>query len=337
VLYDISAEEFAADLSAAQGLEETGLYRLLIEQPALDAHQGPLSAWIADYRFEMTPPHAELLGRIAQIAARANAPFIAAIGPDCLATRAEDLHPMVAGSWAALRALPAAGHLALTVPRFLLRTPYGARSEPIESFAFEEFDAREGLKTLLWGNAAILAAVLLAAHADRSGALPAPGRILSLGDMPYFVYTDADGDCVPLPCTERLLTERKAAQVHGHGFVPVLAIKGRPEVRLGGFLSVAGAALAGPWAPPAEARPKPAANPTATATATRTATAADADTDAGDRNGPAQDTADSPPGAESNDADLDALLAGLDERANAPADPGEDGMDADLAALLKGL
>src|SRR5262249_38594230 len=66
VLYDITAEELAADLSATESLEETGLYKLLVEKPAQDAQQGPLSAIVANFVFEKTPPHAELLGRIAK-------------------------------------------------------------------------------------------------------------------------------------------------------------------------------------------------------------------------------------------------------------------------------
>src|SRR5262245_30765696 len=49
VLYDISAEEFAADLSSTDTLQETGLYSLLIEQPAADAQQGAISAIVANY------------------------------------------------------------------------------------------------------------------------------------------------------------------------------------------------------------------------------------------------------------------------------------------------
>jgi type VI secretion system ImpB/VipA family protein len=76
VLYDVSAEEFAADLSITDTLEETGLYKLLVEQPALDAHQGAISVVLGAYVFDQTPPQAELLGRMTKLAARANAPFI---------------------------------------------------------------------------------------------------------------------------------------------------------------------------------------------------------------------------------------------------------------------
>src|SRR6185437_8028387 len=40
VLYDISAEELAADLASAESLDQTGLFSLLVEQLALDAGQG---------------------------------------------------------------------------------------------------------------------------------------------------------------------------------------------------------------------------------------------------------------------------------------------------------
>src|SRR3954471_9811086 len=67
VLYDITADEIAADLSKADALENSGLYKLLIEQPAMDAAQGPFAVVIGNYLFEQTPPHAELLGRIGKI------------------------------------------------------------------------------------------------------------------------------------------------------------------------------------------------------------------------------------------------------------------------------
>ena len=95
VLFDLTAEELAADLSATESLEETGLYKLLVEKPAQDAQQGAFSAIVANFTFEKTPPHAELLGRIAKIAAAAGAPFIANIGAQALEKRkpGEEEHP----------------------------------------------------------------------------------------------------------------------------------------------------------------------------------------------------------------------------------------------------
>src|SRR3546814_20077627 len=80
VLYDISAEEIAADLAAADDLEESGLYKLLVERPRQEAAQGPLGAVLGLYTFEETPPPAELLRRTAPLTAAAGAPFVTGSG-----------------------------------------------------------------------------------------------------------------------------------------------------------------------------------------------------------------------------------------------------------------
>jgi type VI secretion system protein ImpC len=109
VLYDISAEEFAADLSSTENLQETGLYSLLVEQPALDAQQGAITAIVTNYFVEQTPPHAELLGRMSRIASAMQAPFLAAIGLDVLKKlKPEEVHPLIAESWGALKSMPEA-------------------------------------------------------------------------------------------------------------------------------------------------------------------------------------------------------------------------------------
>ena len=278
VLFDVSAEELAADLAATDTLQDTGLYSLLVEQPALDAHQGPLSAVLGLYQFELTPPHADLLGRIAQIAAAARAPFVAGIGPDALAMPFHEQHPLIQDAFAALHALPAAAFLGLAAPRFLLRLPYGRKTDPIDAFAFEEFTRQGGLGGMLWGNAALLPALLLAEAWTRQGGKMQPGTVLTLGEMPYYVYTDADGEQVALPCTERLYSERQAVQVTSYRVMPLLSLRGRPEVRLGGFASLAGSPLAGFWgAPeikPAQPRPPPRQRRLPATTASRRAGAA---------------------------------------------------------------
>ena len=194
VLYDVSAEELAADLAASDALEQSGLYGMLVEQPALDADQGPLTVLAGLYQFELTPPHAELLGRVAQVAGAAGAPFLAGIGPDALREPEHQWHPLIRQAWAALRALPAAAYLGLGTPRFLLRMPYGRKTDPIEPFAFEEFTRQGGLSGMLWGNPAVLVALTLAETWARYSRTMQLGSVASVGDLPVYVYHDADGD-----------------------------------------------------------------------------------------------------------------------------------------------
>ena len=113
VLYDISAEELAADLAASDALDESALYSLLVEQPVADDGQGALSLVAGLYGWELTPPHADLLGRMAQVCGAAGAPFLSGIGPDALREKQTGWHPLIQQAWAGLRALPAAAYLGL--------------------------------------------------------------------------------------------------------------------------------------------------------------------------------------------------------------------------------
>ncbi|MGL4511470.1 MAG: type VI secretion system contractile sheath domain-containing protein [Lacipirellulaceae bacterium] len=373
VLYDLTAEELAADLASAAKLDESGVYRWLVEQPALDLRTAPPSVIVANYQFERTPPHAELLGRFAKVAAAAGAPALAAIGVDALQKKKPDEeHPLVTESWGMLAELPHARYLGLAVPRFMLRWPYGAKTDSIDKFAFEEFTPHFGLKGFLWGNSAVVAGLALAKSFAQEGmSAMQPGSVTAQGDLPLYFYTDSDGDQVALPCTERLVSESAAAHASSQGFMPIVWPRGRNEVRVGGFGAVGGGLIAGPWAPvevPLDAPPPaPAARPAPPAVApapsvqppvVRSDEPADDDTseddevyDGGDAAGvvaatdvhvppavDAQAPAVAPPAAAAPEDDLDALLASLEAggEIDNEAEPSIE-IDPDLAALLAEL
>jgi predicted component of type VI protein secretion system len=244
---DWSAEEFAADLNDGDDLGASALYRHLVEQPAEDDHLPQPAALICCHDFDTSPPQAELLGRAAQVAARAALPFIATLDDAALRDDQSVLPAANAAAWQALRGLPEAAHLALAAPRFLLRVPYGRRGEPIERFAFEEDAGGANPPPLPWGAPALLAAVLLGRHLLDNGADEPPGEPLTVDDMPIALRTGADGDTVALPCTQWLLNERSTARLQALGLTPVLTRRGQPELRWGGWQSLAGGDLAGPW------------------------------------------------------------------------------------------
>ncbi len=317
VVYDVSAEEIAADLASVEDLASTGLVRLLTGEPMDEENgRGAYSTLVGLYKFEETPPHAELLGRLARVAAHVDAPFISAITPSYLDVKIEDRHPLVAQAWDMLRAMPEAGYLGLASPQFLLRRPYGAKSEPIYEFEFEEFTMSEGLSGMLWANPAVLVTILLARSFKENGLSMQLGKIMSLGDIPFHFVNDRYGDQVALPCTERNLTMDKHEHSVQRGYMPVLSIKGRNEIRLGSFNAVSGREILGPWSdapapPPSPAKPTPAPAP--------------------------------PSGSDDDaDLDLDDLLADFADDTDDPVASGDgdgDGDDVDdaLAALLADL
>ena len=208
---------------------------------------------------------------------------------------------------------------------------------------------------MLWGNPALLVAKLASEAWMKGGSAMKLGSVNVVGDLPVYVYRDADGDQVALPCTERLYTERQANLVAAAGVIPVVSLRGRPEVRVAGFGSVAGAPLAGRWAPveikppptpppppPPPAAPPPPVPPPAAPPPAKPAPApagedetADLDALLADLGTAGPDPAPTPPPEPpEDDSGLDALLASLGAE---PPPAAADETDADLDALLASL
>ena len=72
---------FSADLTSSEELESTGLYQILVDAPASRGDLDPWSLFIGNYLFDLSPPHADALGRIAKIARQSSAPFLAGVDP----------------------------------------------------------------------------------------------------------------------------------------------------------------------------------------------------------------------------------------------------------------
>ncbi|WP_342665832.1 type VI secretion system contractile sheath domain-containing protein [Leisingera daeponensis] len=353
MLYDISAEELAADLAAEDDLSRTGFVRLLTDEPLDEENgRGGYSALIGMYQFEETPPHAELLGRIARVAAHVDAPFFASISPEFLKTPKAERPKLVAEAWDTLQGMAEAGHLGLASPRFLLRRPYGEKTEPCYEFDFEEFTEMEGLKGMLWANPVVLLAILLGRSFKEFGPSLQLGKIMSLGGMPYHFVNDRFGDQVALPCTERNIDLNKIALAQERGFMAVSAVKGRDEVRLTSFNSLKGSQILGPWTGLPAPEPSP-PDPRGLPEPPVPAGGGDEDDldlgggDGGDFGLDDLDLGDDDDGLDLSGLDFDAEDGGLDDLddllssfgddGDADDDDGGDEMDAELAALLDDL
>ncbi len=136
----------------------------------------------------------------------------------------------------------------MTAPRFLVRMPYGAESDPCETFQFEEIVGEPKADEFLWGPGAFFAACMVA------GNFTAQGWEMQLrgGDMdrlPLYPY-QSDGENKLQPPAEALLTERGIEKMLDAGVMPLVALKNTDTVRLLRFQSIASPAqaLAGSWA-----------------------------------------------------------------------------------------
>lgn len=148
----------------------------------------------------------------------------------------------------ALRAVPEAASIGLALPRFLLRLPYGRKTDTIESFDFEEMMQPPEHEDYLWANPAFAGALLLAQSFSEHGWYMRPGTHGQMDVLPLHVY-ERDGESELKPCAEVLLTEESAERVLEHGLIPLVSLKGQDALRLVRFQSIAEPlrALAGRW------------------------------------------------------------------------------------------
>jgi type VI secretion system protein ImpC len=253
-LMDISKQELAADLSSAKDLRETGVYRLLVEQSVETPGAEPWAIIVGNYRFGPGDEDAELLTRMAQIASRAGAPFLAEGGPGLLgcsslaSSQPREWKAPSAIGWAELRHRPEAEAVGLALPRFLLRLPYGKKTSPLESFDFEEFPGTPVHEDYLWGNPAFAVALLLGQSFSEAAWELRPGTMAEIERLPLHIYV-GDGGSETKPCAEVLLTEDAAERLVDEGLIPLVSFKGRDVVRVVRFQSIADPprSLAGRW------------------------------------------------------------------------------------------
>jgi len=246
---DVGKEELDADLASCEGdLSDSGTYRLVGESSRRGAEAGNWTLLVGLYRFGATERDLRLMERLAAVAATLHTPLLADAEPSLLGSRGLPADPdprnwsiaddPVAARWQALRASPSARWLGLAIPRILQRLPYGARTEPIESFAFEEMAGDEGHEDYLWGSAALACAQAMGSAAvDGLDGLPSCGA-LELDDLPAHTRR-INGETVLQPCAEVLLPLGTGEVVSRHGIIPMLSYSGRNAVRVMSVQSIA--------------------------------------------------------------------------------------------------
>jgi type VI secretion system protein ImpC len=236
-LLDVSRQELAADL--AGNPESSGLYQ------RLSGGEAPWSLIAADEGFGPDAADVTLLSALGAIAAQIGAPFLAAADAqrDWKALAGDE-----AERWQALRRSPQARALGLALPRWLLRLPYGPKTDPIEAFPFDELGTERNPASYLWGNPAFACVWLALAAFREKGEEMELGDVLEIDDLPAHSYRE-DGESRLQPCAELVLSEAAIAALLGRGLMPLASARDRNAVRLARFQSLADppAPLIGPW------------------------------------------------------------------------------------------
>ncbi len=258
-ILDITKEELSTDLRSAAGLSDTLLYKLLITDAMEVTGNGAWAMTIGGYDFSTNVDDVAALMRIAKISAAAQAPFVSHMRPDLLGvhTLYENADPKswdtsadtdTGKLWQALRSIPDAEYLGFTIPRFLARLPYGADTEPLESFYFEEFTDVPYHDGYLWSNSCFALGTLLAQSFSEYG-WQMGGRLKQdIERLPQHVYKH-NGETVYTSCAEVQLTDAACDQLMEYGLIPLVSYKNSDHAKLTRIQSIADpvAKLKGRW------------------------------------------------------------------------------------------
>jgi type VI secretion system protein ImpC len=161
---DATKKDLRRDLTRAPAVDQSRLFEKVWADVWGVADAAPFGALVGDYAFDASDEDRALLEGIAQVAAAAHTPFLAAAAPGLLGlerwAQLADRRTLDApsGAWQAFRASDAARYVVLTIPRVLLREPYGPKTDPVEGLDYAE---RVDEGAYLWGNAAFALAVNL--------------------------------------------------------------------------------------------------------------------------------------------------------------------------------
>lgn len=235
---NINKQELGKTLKRYKGTawDQSPLFKKVYEEEYGQFGGEPIGCLVGDYYFDHSPPDVELLGEMSKVAAAAHAPFIAAASPALMQMSSwqelanpRDLTKIFTtpeyAAWRSLRSSDDARYIGLAMPRFLARLPYGAKTNPVEEFNFEEETSGGEHGSYAWANSAYAMAVNINRSFKLYGWCSCIRGVESGGaveGLPTHTFpTDEGGVAMKCP-TEIAISDRREAELAKNGFMPLL-------------------------------------------------------------------------------------------------------------------
>jgi type VI secretion system protein ImpC len=235
---NMNKQELGKTLKRYKGTawDQSPLFKKVYEEEYGQFGGEPIGCLVGDYYFDHSPPDVELLGEMSKVAAAAHAPFIAAASPALMQMNSwqelanpRDLTKIFTtpeyAAWRSLRGSEDARYVGLAMPRFLARLPYGAKTNPVEEFNFEEETSGGEHGSYAWANSAYAMAVNINRSFKMYGWCSCIRGVESGGaveGLPTHTFpTDEGGVAMKCP-TEIAISDRREAELARNGFMPLL-------------------------------------------------------------------------------------------------------------------
>jgi type VI secretion system protein ImpC len=237
-VFNVSKKDLGRTLKKFRGTawDQSPIFKKVYEEEYGQFGGAPYGVLIGDYQFDHGPQDVQLLSDMAQVAAAAHAPFIAAAAPTVMGmdswnelANPRDLTKIFQtpeyAAWRSLRESDDSRYIGLAMPRFLARLPYGEKTEPVEEFHFEEDTEGADSSKFCWANAAyamgtnITRAFKMYGWCTRIRGVESGGAVEGL---PAFTFPTDDGG-VDMKCpTEIAISDRREAELAKNGFMPLI-------------------------------------------------------------------------------------------------------------------
>ncbi len=216
--------------------DQSPIFKKLYEEEYGQFGGEPYGCIMGDYHFDHSPPDVELLGEMAKVAAAAHAPFLTGAEPSLMQmdswaelANPRDLTKIFStpeyAAWRSLRESADSQYLALAMPRFLGRHPYGAKTDPVEEFAFEEDTEGADSGHYSWVNASYGMAANITKSFKQYGWCTRIRGVESGGaveGLPTHTFPSDDGG-VDMKCpTEIAISDRRESELANNGLMPLV-------------------------------------------------------------------------------------------------------------------
>ncbi len=237
-VFNITKKDLSKTLKKFKGTawDQSPIFKKLYEEEYGQFGGEPYGCLVGDYHFDHSPPDVELLGEISKVAASAHAPFITGAEPSLfqMDSWAELANPRDLtkifqtpeyASWRSLRESEDSRYLGLAMPRFLGRLPYGAKTDPVEEFAFEEDTEGADSGKYSWVNAAYGMALNINRSFKEYGWCSRIRGIESGGaleGLPSHTFPTDDGGVDQKCPTEIAISDRREAELAKSGLMPLI-------------------------------------------------------------------------------------------------------------------
>ena len=237
-LLNVSKEDLLEDFEDSPEVTKSGLYKTVYTAEYGQFGGKPYGNIIANYEFGPGPQDVKLLQHIASVSAMAHAPFFAAAGSEFFGLdnfkgipNLKDLKSIFEGpqyiKWQSFRESEDARYVALTLPRFLLRLPYGSETVPVKGFNYEE-NVSASHEHYLWGNTAFTFATRLTdsfAKYRWCTNIIGPMGGGAVEDLPVHQFESMGAVQTKIP-TEVLISDRREFELAEEGFISLAMRKG---------------------------------------------------------------------------------------------------------------